>query len=98
MKKLLLSLLGVLMVLPAFAVDFEYTYEGQTLTYTILDEEAKTCEVSGYVNKPTHHLTIPAETFTYSVTSIGEKAFIFCSGLTSVQIHNSVTSIVKNAF
>lgn len=36
MKKLLLSLLGVLMALPVLSRDFTYTHEGQTLTYTII--------------------------------------------------------------
>ncbi len=35
---------------------------------------------------------------TYSVTSIGEDAFAYCSGLTSVTIGNSVTSIGNYAF
>ena len=35
---------------------------------------------------------------TYSVTSIGEWAFAYCSGLTSVTIPNSVTSIGNYAF
>ena len=34
----------------------------------------------------------------YSVTSIGNDAFCFCSGLTSVTIPNSVTSIGGSAF
>ena len=34
----------------------------------------------------------------YSVTSIGELAFIYCSGLTSIAIPNSITSIGKSAF
>ena len=35
---------------------------------------------------------------TYIVTSIGENAFTYCSGLTSVTIPNSVTSIGEEAF
>ena len=35
---------------------------------------------------------------TYNVTSIGENAFYFCTGLTSVTIPNSVTSIGDEAF
>ena len=34
----------------------------------------------------------------YSVTIIGEKAFSFCSGLTSIEIPSSVTSIRNSAF
>jgi len=34
----------------------------------------------------------------YSVTSIGNSAFLNCSGLTSVTIPNSVTSIGERAF
>ena len=37
-------------LMPLHARDFTYTYEGQTITYTVLDEEAKTCatKAGGY--------------------------------------------------
>lgn len=43
MKKILLFMLGVLVALPGIARDFEYTYKGQTVTYTVISEDAKTC-------------------------------------------------------
>ena len=107
MKKLLLSLLGAFMVLPAFAEDFKYTYEGQTLTYTILDEEAKTCQTTdGWRSNPGNNvsgnLQIPSEVNyngnLYSVVALGSYAFYYCSELTSVEIPNSVTSIGNQAF
>ena len=50
-----------------------------------------------YSNEYSGAVTIPASVTysgkTYSVTSIGSSAFKGCSGLTSVSIGNSVTSI-----
>ena len=100
-------MLGVLMALPAFARDFSYEYEGQTLVYTVIDEEAKTCQtkagnpnntgnsVSGKLNIPSIAKDGDVE---YSVTSVGYCAFISCSGLTEVIIPNSVTTIGDGAF
>ena len=42
--------------------------------------------------------TISYNGTTYSVTSIGDRAFYYCSSLTSVTIPNSVTSIGEGAF
>ena len=107
MKKFLLFMLGALMALPGIARDFTYEYEGQTVTYTVLDEDAKTCETKGGSifsggNYVSGNLIIPATAkdgdMEYSVTSIGMFAFSECSGLTSVTIPESVTSIGDYAF
>ena len=108
MKKLLLTLMGVLIALPGLARDFTYTYEGQTLTYTILDEDTKTCRTSRDQNNSTPgnnytgDLIIPSVAWDgdkgYTVIELGERAFEDCSGLTSVIIPNTVTYIGNNAF
>lgn len=107
MKKTLLFLFGALMSLTALARDFEYTYEGQTLTYTVLDEDARTCTTKdGYYPNPgntvTGDLVIPAVvsdgTNNYSVTAIGHTAFFGCKELTSVILPDGVTTIEVQAF
>ncbi|MDE5567801.1 MAG: leucine-rich repeat domain-containing protein [Muribaculaceae bacterium] len=108
MKKLLFSLLGVLIALPSVARDFEYEYEGQTLKYTVIDEDAKTVrtkEGDGGLNpgnKISGDLIIPSEVKNgdniYTVTEIGGWSFQDCSGLVSVYIPSSVTTIGDCAF
>lgn len=47
LRRIRLSLLLILMLLPALplsARDFKYTYEGHTITYTVISEAAKTCK------------------------------------------------------
>lgn len=102
MKKLLFLLLSIVSMLPVFAREFKYTYEGSTLGYTVLDEEAKTCEVSSRWTNSSDGLIIP-ETASdgnveYSVISIVDRLFYNDNGLTSVTIPNSVTSINCGTF
>lgn len=109
MKKLLLTLLGAILALPGIARDFTYTYEGQTLTYTVLDETAKTCqtkagegETSGNPSTLSGELIIPSTandgTNDYTVTAIGDLSFYKNNSLTAVTIPGSVTTIGNSAF
>ena len=65
------------------------------------DEAEVTYENTSY-NSYTGDIAIPESVVfnekTYSVTSIGDDAFAYCDGLTSVTIPNSVTSIGESAF
>ena len=89
------------------ARDFKYTYNGQTLIYTVVDESAKTVMTKPGTdedpgNLVTGDLEIPSEvsdgTNTYKVTAIGNTGFYMCKELTSVVIPTSVTSINEWAF
>ena len=66
------------------------------------DISGTTATVKSGDNKYSGDIVIPEsityEHSKYSVTSIGDWAFSFCSGLTSITIPNSVTSIGDRAF
>lgn len=72
------------------AKDFEYSYQGQTLWYTILIDTI--VRVRKVDNTLSDAIKIPSTVTydgkTYSVTSIGDCAFWGCVGLTSVTIGN----------
>ena len=77
------------------------TVEGINMTFKVLSEAEKTCEVAPYAaidNQTAGSVTIPSEANGYTVTSIGYGAFSGYSGLTSITIPNSVTSIGNDAF
>ena len=97
-------LLSWLLILPAAAQSFTYTYEGYTLRYTAIKSSFGYCEV-GPQNTPflEGDLVIPAEVTdsrnkTYKVREIGKLAFYNCKNLTSVTIPNTVKTIGMKAF
>ena len=103
--KLLFTVLCVLCGTVSFAHDFEVS----CIYYNITNATKKTVAVtygggsySAYSNEYTGNVVIPVSVIyngtTYSVTSIGYGAFSYCSGLTSITIPNSVTSIGDYAF
>ena len=97
-EKLLTLAVALLAAIGAWAQEFTF----DNLKYTVTDETTHTVELTGYVTAPTGALTIPAtvtnESTEYSVTSIGNSAFAYCTALTKVTIPNSVTTIVHHAF
>ncbi len=82
----------------ASAADFEV----DGICYNILSDSDKTVEVTRGSKTNSGAVTIPASvtynSITYSVTSIGTKAFSDCRHLTSIEISASVTSIGDYAF
>ena len=64
-----------------------------------LDTQSKTATITGYEGSPTQVDVSEVEYFEqkYSVTSVGENAFLRCSSLTSVLLPN-VTTIGDSAF
>ena len=97
-EKLLTLAVALLAATGAWAQTFTF----DNLKYTVTDETTHTVELTGYVTKPTGTLTIPATVTnggtTYSVTSIGDKAFNLCNALTEVTISDGVISIGQHAF
>ncbi len=105
MKSLLLSFVALFFATTAL---WAYDFKSGDLYYNITNATDLTVEVTYEEQwsednyKGLTSVTIPSTVTyngtTYNVTSIGENAFRYCTGLTSVTIPNSVTSIGWYAF
>ncbi|MCQ2302514.1 MAG: leucine-rich repeat protein [Bacteroidales bacterium] len=112
-KSILLLIIAISCAMQSFAYDFPtLAPSGQIIYLNIVDSENRTACVTypNYINgiyyygydKPTGDLIIP-ETFTngnvtWTIVSIGDHAFDYCTGLTSIEIPNTVTTIGEQAF
>ena len=101
MKKLFVFLFSLILsvVFSTSALAYDVKIDG---IYYNLISKGKTAEVTWGEEKYSGSITIPSSIkvndVEYTVTSIGVNAFYECSGLTSVTIPNSVTSIGNSAF
>ena len=88
------------MLLP-LAASADYTVEIDGIYY-ILKPATEEAVVTSHPNSYKGEVVIPETVIfrgtEHSVTSIGERAFYSCTGLTSITIPNSVTSIESYAF
>lgn len=98
-KRILSVFLAMLLLISAlpFATLPTFAETSGDFEYSVLSEDEKTCEITGYNGSETD-LEIPSQLDGYVVKSIGESAFYNCQLLTNITIPDSVTSVGDTAF
>ena len=101
MKKLIVFLFSLILSVVFSTTALAYDVKIDGIYYNLISK-GKTAEVTSGEEKYSGEVVIPSsitsEGQEYKVTTIGERAFAHCSGLTSITIPNSVTSIGGWAF
>ena len=105
-KRILPILMAILLVITMMPVIAGTAYAESEITvngvkYSLNDND-KTAAISGHTTDLSGEVVIPdtvtSNGDTYTVTSIGQDAFFWCEGLTSITIPKNVTSIGEGAF
>ena len=98
-KNVILLILSIIILVPS-AWAFQYTYEGNTLEYTVIDENNKYVSVRG-VNKNMENLIIPEKvdngSIEYTVTEVESYGFRYFRP-TSITFPKSLKVINTEAF
>ena len=97
MKKLLLSLISLLLAFNAIAQEQSDEFIEGGLKYKVTSSNPPEVSVGKIDNTLTGSVTIPSTVGTYTVTSIRDGGFGFIN-LTSISIPNSITYIGAGAF
>ena len=106
MKRSLLCFL-ILLLVPLASMAYDFEVDGIYYKLTGSSSVAVTSKGDGrwssdYTGSYSGDITIPStvnyKNNSYAVTSIGDTAFYYCSGLTSITIPKGITSIGYGAF